>query len=783
MSDLATIRRFLSILKPGELVELRVDQLDSHGRKIRHHGYYNDLEKLANDAAGFPGNCYVTVNRLDPDIPATNCLRRCKKGACTSAKDIIRRILLYLDADPNRPAGVPSTDAQHEAAIAWVQSVAGQLPFPRPLIGDSGNGACAFWRIDLPPDSPLVKQVLKAIKAKWETPVIGVDLTVASASRIGRLLGSDNFKGGSAGRQSRIIDSPDELELLSEAAMTAFAPLPKAETEARRVQQIVTSWTFGRTPDEQIASIKTLLHAKGIPYSLDRSPDSKGTLCWWFHIDCQFRPDQKDSKNWIKIHPTDGVSGGCFHAKCHGKGLKHILAVIAPELASQAAEAFDDSYRLARGYLHARPPVVIWQGAPHNYVDGEYVEETDASLKAALNRHIKRDFDLLGFQDTPNVTTKLVSNVQAALTALTFDRNPDAPHWCTSRERPASEFLLFKNGLLHVPSYFEGREGYFADPTPDFFSLGKLPYDFDEHAPEPKHFIEFCQYAWADANVHLLVEEILGDIILPDPRRRVFFVWTGRPRAGKSALAEATEEMVGARNRCAVDLHDFAEKFGLESVVGKKLILVSEAGNDIRCPSAVVEKIKKITGNDTVDIKRKFKVSLSLRLDTKILAVSNHLLKLIDDSGALFDRLIPLQFLNRIAEDKVDKQFPAKLKAELPGIVLLALKGWKRLDANKKFTMPESSQLILDELRETGSPVLAFLEERCDLQRDAFTSTEALFASWEAFCKEHSFACGKVEDFVIALKSAAPELVKDRQYVDKQQVRGFKGIRFKAAGQ
>ena len=130
------------------------------------------------------------------------------------------------------------------------------------------------------------------------------------------------------------------------------------------------------------------------------------------------------------------------------------------------------------------------------------------------------------------------------MTALTFDRNPDAPHWCTSHERPASEFLLFKNGLLHVPSYFEGRRRLLCRSYPDFFLLGKLPYDFDEHAPEPKHFIAFCQYAWADANVHLLVEEILGDIILPDPRRRVFFVWTGRP-ARQDRLAEATEDMVG----------------------------------------------------------------------------------------------------------------------------------------------------------------------------------------------------------------------------------------------
>ena len=48
--------------------------------------------------------------------------------------------------------------------------------------------------------------------------------------------------------------------------------------------------------------------------------------------------------------------------------------------------------------------------------------------------------------------------------------------------------------------------------------------------------------------------------------------------------------MVGDRNRCAVDLADFAKDFGLEGSIGKKLILVSEA----RCwtwdSSAIVEE-------------------------------------------------------------------------------------------------------------------------------------------------------------------------------------------------
>ena len=130
MSDIETIRRTLHYLKePGELIELRCDHLVSE-RKVRLHGYYNDHEKLARDAEEFEGNCYFTINRLDPAIPATNELRRCKKGACTKAENIVRRTALYLDGDAVKPAGTPSTDAQHQAAIDLVKFIAGQLPFP-----------------------------------------------------------------------------------------------------------------------------------------------------------------------------------------------------------------------------------------------------------------------------------------------------------------------------------------------------------------------------------------------------------------------------------------------------------------------------------------------------------------------------------------------------------------------------------------------------------------------------------------------------------------------------
>ena len=156
-------------------------------------------------------------------------------------------------------------------------------------------------------------------------------------------------------------------------------------------------------------------------------------------------------------------------------------------------------------------------------------------MKAALNLHVKKEFDSLGLDTTPNVTTKLIGNAYAALEALTYDREESTPHWRKTGQLPAAEFLQFQNGLLHVPSYLKGSPGYFTDPTPDYFTLAKLPYSFQENAPEPKRFIDYCLYQWTDANVHLLLEEILGDILMSDPRRRVFYVWTGKGGAGKSA--------------------------------------------------------------------------------------------------------------------------------------------------------------------------------------------------------------------------------------------------------
>ena len=122
--------------------------------------------------------------------------------------------------------------------------------------------------------------------------------------------------------------------------------------------------------------------------------------------------------------------------KCYGKGLVHILAVIAPELAAQAAESYDDSHRLARSYLQSRSPLVIWQTLPYVYSEGEFREDSQESVKAELNLHIKHEFNSLGLKKTPNVTNIVVNNAFSAAAANVFDREQSAPHWLKASRLP-----------------------------------------------------------------------------------------------------------------------------------------------------------------------------------------------------------------------------------------------------------------------------------------------------------------------------------------------------------
>ena len=112
----------------------------------------------------------------------------------------------------------------------------------------------------------------------------------------------------------------------------------------------------------------------------------------------------------------------------------------------------------------------------------------------------------------------------------------------------------------------------------------------------------------------------------------------------------------------------------------------------------------------------------------------NELPRLSDVSGALAGRMIIL----RLSESWYGREDPGlfmRLGPELPGILLWAIEGWRRLRARGHFVVPESSQEVQQELNDLTSPVGAFIRQCCDLGAEQSVARDALYVAYQAWCR------------------------------------------------
>src|SRR6202043_2727509 len=140
--------RTLCLFASGSISELRIPRAQG-GALI---GLFNDFDEMAKAAAKYSGKVpgiYVLLNELNQSmaVPVDNCLR--KATSAVKDEDIRRRHWLLIDFDPVRQSNTPSTDAEHEAAIALAKKCRAWLrgqDWPEPVLCDSGNGTHLLYR-------------------------------------------------------------------------------------------------------------------------------------------------------------------------------------------------------------------------------------------------------------------------------------------------------------------------------------------------------------------------------------------------------------------------------------------------------------------------------------------------------------------------------------------------------------------------------------------------------------------------------------------------------------
>ena len=72
---------------------------------------------------------------------------------------------------------------------------------------------------------------------------------------------------------------------------------------------------------------------------------------------------------------------------------------------------------------------------------------------------------------------------------------------------------------------------------------------------------------------------------------------------------------------------------------------------------------------------------------------------------------------------------------ELPGILLWAIEGWRRLRERGRFAQPDSALELLGEISDLASPVGQFVRDCCVVGTGYQVSVADLFHEWRRWCE------------------------------------------------
>ncbi|MCC6425920.1 MAG: hypothetical protein IT435_03770 [Phycisphaerales bacterium] len=337
--------------------------------------------------------------------------------------------------------------------------------------------------------------------------------------------------------------------------------------------------------------------------------------------------------------------------------------------------------------------------------------------------------ELVGFESNP-------TTVRQACESLRFRVNLPAstiaPSWLDQRDDrpPAHEILPCKSLNLHIPT------GRVLPATPALFTTSALDFDHKPDAEPPGRWLSFLEEVFlADVESVELLQEWMGYCLTSDTSQQKMLLIVGPRRSGKGTIGRVITSLVGKSNVVGPTTSSLAGPFGLQPLIGKSLAIVSDARFAGEHVATVVERLLCISGEDTLTIDRKFLGSISLKLPTRFMFLTNELPRLSDASMALTGRFLVLR-LTASFYGKEDLNLTGRLVTEMPGILLWALEGRERLQARGHFAQPKTGADAILDLEDLASPVSAFVRDRCVVGPGHRAGIDDFYKAWQSWCEQ-----------------------------------------------
>ncbi|MGW6565028.1 DNA primase family protein [Streptomyces sp. NPDC054975] len=407
-----------------------------------------------------------------------------------------------------------------------------------------------------------------------------------------------------------------------------------------------------------------------------------------------------------------------------------------------------------------------WHGMWMRWTGTCWREYDEAELRAGLYRRLEHATFVAGEDKNgfPEVrewapTKTKISNLLDALYGITLlSSDIDAPAWIDGERgrHDASPIVACRNGLLRI------RDRELLPHSPSFFNLAAVPFDYDPTATAPE-WETFLREIWPDDPESIAaLQEWFGYVLSGRTDQQKILLMKGPSRSGKGTIARVLKELVSKENLAGPTLAGLGTNFGLSTLIGKPLAIISDARLANENNVAVVERLLTISGEDTIDIDRKYREPWTGKLPTRLMILTNELPNFGDSSGVIANRFIVLN-TTRSWLGKEDPTLLDRLIAEMPGIINWALDGLARLERTGRITAPTSSRDAVTIMQDTASPTSAFVRERCITGPMREVPVDVLWAAWREWAEDNGMkSIGTKQVFGRNLLSVVPQLRRTR---------------------
>jgi P4 family phage/plasmid primase-like protien len=324
--------------------------------------------------------------------------------------------------------------------------------------------------------------------------------------------------------------------------------------------------------------------------------------------------------------------------------------------------------------------------------------------------------------------------------------------WHAEESMPDCQYINVLNGRL------DWSTGTLEPHTPDYFTTVQIPLEYDPTATCPV-FDAYLKTTF-DADVHPLIEELLGWCLVPDTRFETSVMLTGEGKNGKGTFLDLVGYLLGDANVSNVALQDLEEnRFRVAELYGKLANTFADLDTRALISSSM---FKMLTSGDRLTAERKFGQPFAFRSYAKLLFSANQIPASHDRTYAFYRRwlIIPFTrtFNGEAGNDVPDLGLRGKLQGELPGIFNQALCGLKRLATNEAFTQPESVVEAKKAYIRSNEHVRAFVAECLKQDKNASIEKQAFYKVYDNWCDAYGDRALSQKALKDALKQLVPTL-------------------------